>query len=208
MGSAPGILFYLIILGQAAKRLYLEVGWWLHFFIIFFQLQSFGKKALWNFCGKWCGTSKVMWMPFPCVVYTQLFWVDNLSRWVLPWGCTCLPSHNHGSTNLRMPWRAIPRPMLPIWSLCSPERICRTQAPRTRHKPFREEWESFIETFSSAKPTLHVLSDQTLPVRDERIRIPQTYKELNNLASQNLLQKSVLAWQLFLKWICRRSKAL
>lgn len=46
VGSAPGILFYLRILGQAAKRLCLEVGWWLHFFIIFFQLQSFGKKAL------------------------------------------------------------------------------------------------------------------------------------------------------------------
>lgn len=57
--------------------------------------------------------------------------------------------------------------------VCSPEGIFRTQAPRTRHRPFREEWESFIENFSSAEPTLHVLSDQTLPVMDERKRIPQ-----------------------------------
>lgn len=37
---------------------------------------------------------------------------------------------------------------------------------------------------------------------------PKTYKERNNLASQNLLQKNILMWQLFLKWICRSSKAL
>lgn len=37
---------------------------------------------------------------------------------------------------------------------------------------------------------------------------PKTYKELNNLASPNLLQKSIFAWQMFLKWICRSSKAL
>lgn len=67
---------------------------------------------------------------------------------------------------------------------------------------------SFTETFSSAKPTFLVLSDQTLSATGGRECIPQPCNELNNSASQNPLQKGILAWQLFLKWICRNSKAL
>lgn len=141
-------------------------------------------------------------------MWCQLFWVGNLSRWLLPWGFTCLSSHSHGSTNLWMPWRVILRPMLPIWSLCSPEGIFRTQSPRTRHKPFREEWECFIENFSSAEPALHVLSDQTVTVTNETKCIPQDLQgAINNLASKNLLQKSILHGSVP-KWICRSSKAV
>lgn len=57
--------------------------------------------------------------------------------------------------------------------VCLPEGIFRAQIPRTRHKSFREEWESFIHNFSSAEPTLPVLSDPTLPVTDEKKCIPQ-----------------------------------
>ena len=50
--------------------------------------------------------------------------------------------------------------------------LMKTQAPRTRHNPFREEWEELTETFSSAKPTFLVLSDQALFVTGGRECIP------------------------------------
>lgn len=86
--------------------------------------------------------------------------------------------------------------------------LFKTQTPRTGHNIFRGVGRAFLRL----SPWLSQLSlsplTRLLSVTDGRECIPQPCKELNNTASQNVLQKGVLAWQLFLKWICRSSKPL
>lgn len=55
--------------------------------------------------------------PLSCI-WSSSWWITCPDGFC-PEDFTCLSNHNHSSTNLWMPGRAIPRPMLPSWSLPS-----------------------------------------------------------------------------------------
>lgn len=166
------------------------------------------KKALWNFCGKWCGTSKVIWIPFSFVVYMDLFLVDNLSIWVLPWGfyISVQPQPwQHKFVDARKSYFKAHATQLKSVFL----------KEFSEHRP-PEQGISHLERSGKALLTISPQLSQlflSFLTRLSLLRMrenvfPKIYKELNNLASQNFLQKSILVWQLFLKWICRSSEAL